>query len=286
MVKYILLILVVSFSACRQQQQQSEEAKNVVKQVIVIKKDVNIAKQEVQNLLDSANLAGTVLIYDSKNDKFYGNDFDKAKIGYLPASTFKIANTMIGLETGKIVDENMVFKWDGQKKAMSIWEKDLVLRDAFQASCVPCYREVARNIGFQDMKAYLAKLNYGNMYINENNVDMFWLSGGSTINSFQQIDFLKRFYEKKLPILDRTHQIVKLILLLEENATYKLSGKTGWGIQDEADNGWFVGYLETDDNVYYFSTNVLPKENFDMNLFGKIRRDITMSAFQKMELIK
>jgi len=282
-IKYILFVFAIVFSAC---QQPKEEVKKVVKQETQIKQGKNISNQGFQDILDSANLGGTILIYDSKNDKLYGNDLDKAKIGYLPASTFKIANTMIGLETGKIVDENMVFKWDGVKKAVPIWEKDLVLKDAFQFSCVPCYRELARNIGFQDMNAYLAKLKFGNMQIKEHSVDMFWLAGESTITSFQQIDFLQRFYEKKLPISDRTHQIVKKILLLEEKESYKMSGKTGWAIQDEADNGWFVGYLETGENVYYFSTNVSPKEGFDMNLFAKVRKEMTVAAFQKMELIK
>lgn len=281
-IKHVLFAVAIVFSAC---QQPKDNRKNVLKQETQKKQDRNISNQDFQNILDSANIGGTILIYDSKNDKFYANDFDKAKIGYLPASTFKIANTIIGLETGKIVDENTVFKWDGVRKMMPMWEKDLVLKDAFQFSCVPCYRELARNIGFQDMKAYLAKIKYGNMQIKNNNIDMFWLAGESTVTSFQQIDFLKRFYEKKLPISDKTHQIVKEILLLDKTETHKLSGKTGWAIQDEADNGWFVGYLEAGENIYYFSTNVSPKENFDMKLFANIRKEMTMAAFQKMELI-
>ena len=32
---------------------------------------------------------------------------------YLPASTFKIVSSLIGLQTGKISNDSMIIKWDG-----------------------------------------------------------------------------------------------------------------------------------------------------------------------------
>lgn len=50
--------------------------------------------------------------------------------------------------------------------------------------------------------------------------------------------------------------IVKEIITLEQTDSYKLSGKTGGGPIGERALGWFVGYLETKGNVYFFALNI------------------------------
>ena len=60
---------------------------------------------------------------------------------FLPASTFKIVNSLIGLETGRISDEKMVIKWDGIKR----WNEDhphhsdlmAFTTESFEAYAVP-----------------------------------------------------------------------------------------------------------------------------------------------------
>ena len=45
--------------------------------------------------------------------------------------------------------------------------------------------------------------------------------------------------------------------MLEKESTYQLSGKTGGGPIGEGKYiGWFVGYLESNGNVYFFATNI------------------------------
>ena len=56
---------------------------------------------------------------------------------YTPASTFKIVNSLIGIQTGIITDENMVIKWDGVKRWNEDWNKDLTMKEAFAVSAVP-----------------------------------------------------------------------------------------------------------------------------------------------------
>lgn len=243
-------------------------------------------KHEFQSLIDSANVAGSILIYDIKEDQYYSNDFEWSNIGFLPASTFKIPNTIIGLETGVIESDSTVFKWDGERKWMKRWEQDLILKDALQFSCVPCYQELARNIGTDRMKAFVQKLNYGNLVIDSSTIDDFWLMGESRISQMQQIDFLKRFYNSELPITERTEQIMRDILLIETNNQYKLSGKTGLSNENEIYNGWFVGYLELEDKTYLFATNLEPKEEFDLDSFIKKRLDLTLLAFRKLQVLR
>ncbi len=199
-----------------------------------------------QEILDSAQVMGSILLYDLKEreDIYYSNDFEWAKKGFLPASTFKITNSIIALETGVVENDSTLFKWDGQKRRIKDWEQDLIFKQAFHLSCVPCYQEVARKIGPERMKEHLDKFKYGNMQLDSSNIDMFWLQGSSQISQFQQIDFLKRFYHSKLPISKRTEQIAKKLIVIEETPDYKISGKTGWSIREGNNNGWFVGFVE------------------------------------------
>lgn len=244
-----------------------------------------IAVPEFQTIIDSANVAGAILIYDLEDNAYYSNNFEWTKRGQLPASTFKIANSIIALETGVVKNDTTLFKWNGEKRRLKSWEQDLIFRDAFHFSCVPCYQEVARKIGGQKMTEYLDKFKYGHMEVDSTNIDLFWLEGESRINQFQQIDFLKRFYQSELTISHRTEAIMKRMMVIEENDAYKLSGKTGWSIRNGNNNGWFVGYLETENKTYFFATNIEPKQEFDMNMFPMIRKEVTLKAFEQLKTL-
>jgi len=138
------------------------------------------------------------LIYDLKEDHYYTNNFERARVGKLPASTFKIPNSVIALETGAVENDSTLFKWYGEARNMSIWEKDMTFRDAFHLSCVPCYQDVARSIGRDRMKDYIDKLGYGDIKFDSTTIDNFWLVGDSKISPWEQVNFLKRLYQSKL----------------------------------------------------------------------------------------
>src|SRR6187431_2465309 len=95
-------------------------------------------KPEFGKILDSLGVKGAVLIYDIKNKTYYSNDFAWTKMEILPASTFKIPNSIIALETGVIKNDSVIFKWNGEKRNFKKWEEDLTFKKAFQVSCVPC----------------------------------------------------------------------------------------------------------------------------------------------------
>ncbi|MDO1512267.1 class D beta-lactamase [Maribacter confluentis] len=245
----------------------------------------HIIKPEFQSIIDSSDVKGSILIYDLNKDIYYSNDFEWANNGNLPASTFKIANSIIGLETGVIENDSVIFKWDGEKKWLKNWEQDLILRDAFQFSCVHCYQEVARKIGSKRMNDYVSKLNYGNLEIDSTNIDKFWLEGESRISQKQQIEFLKRFYNFELPISKRTERIMRNIMLIEETDQYILSGKSGLSNNNGEYNGWFVGFVELKNNTYLFATNLEPKNEFDFDSFIKKRLDLTLLGLRKLNVL-
>ena len=271
-----ILILVIS---CSGEKTPTDNKKSEVLELEII-------VPEFQAIIDSANVDGAILIYDLQQDKYYSNDFEWAQKGNLPASTFKITNSIIALENQVVQNDSTLFKWNGEKRRFKSWEQDLIFRDAFHFSCVPCYQEIARKIGVQKMNGYLNKLEYGNMDVDSTSIDLFWLVGKSHINQFQQIDFLKRFYLSELPISKRSEEIMKRMMIIQENDEYKLSGKTGWSYNNGVDNGWFVGYIESEGKTYFFATNVEPKKRFDMKMFLMIRKDVTFKAFGKMKVIK
>lgn len=234
-----------------------------------------------QDILDSAKLNGAVLIYDSQQETFYTNDSVWMKTGFLPASTFKIANSINALENGIAKDTNTMFFWDGKPKFLKSWEEDMNFFQAYQRSCVPCYQHIARQTGVNKMRETLDKIDYPGMVFDSTSIDNFWLEGASRISQIEQIAFLKRLFNKKLPLKENTYAVMEQIMLLKETPNYKLYGKTGWAQPDDVTNiGWFVGYAKTADNVFFIATNVQPGQGFDMQDFGKVRMGVSLDALQ------
>lgn len=207
---------------------------------------------------------GTFVLYDLKNDRYTRYNEERARQRFSPYSTFKITNSIIGLESGVIKDENFVIAWDRQKyppgsdwdrEPFIHWARDHSLRTAIKHSVVWYYKELALKVGASAMKQYVSQLHYGNQDVS-GGLDKFWLNSSLRISAEEQVSFLKAFYTGKLNVSSRTTEIVKQLILLEETPSYRLSGKTGGGPLPHGSLGWFVGYLEKDGNVYFFATNI------------------------------
>jgi beta-lactamase class D len=214
---------------------------------------------------------GAFVLYDLKGDRYIRYNEARCRQRFSPYSTFKIPNSLIGLETGVIRDADFVIAWDRQKyppqddwtsEPFSHWKQDHTLRSAIKYSVVWYYRELARMVGEQRMKSYVDGFGYGNRDISgglssPNMFEAFWLRSTLQISADEQVEFLKNFYAGRLPVSPRSTAIVKDILVLKETPAYKLSGKTGGGALGNGKTlGWFVGYLETGGNVYFFATNI------------------------------
>ncbi len=236
---------------------------------------------ELKEIFDKAGMIGTIILFDPKKNEYLGYNPARWDSGYLPASTFKVPNSLIGLETG-VIDTNYIFKWNGEKRRLKQWEHDMRLKEAFALSCVPCYQELARKIGVERMKAYLSTFSYGRMDVNPDNIDLFWLEGKSRITPRQQVGFLQRLNEGKLPVAPVTLAMMKEIMVNEKTDTYILRGKTGWAIRNGNNYGWFVGWIETKGNVFYFATLVEPKNQEQVSDFALARKAITMEVLKKL----
>jgi beta-lactamase class D len=234
---------------------------------------------DLKKYFDEQSVEGCFTMLDNRDGSITVYNLAMDTTRYTPASTFKIVNSLIGLETGKITNEKMVIKWDGIKRENELWNRDMDMTEAFKVSCVPYYQEVARRIGKDTMKLFIDTLSYGNKNMS-GPIDSFWLNNNLKISPDEQLGLLKRLYFDQLPFRKSTQQQVRDVMLQEDNTAYKLSYKTGWGVHTDGDQlGWLVGWVEENRHVYFFSTLVKTKNPaVDMR---KIRLDITKNILKK-----
>lgn len=236
-----------------------------------VKVEKKLAKYFTENKVD-----GCFALMDNGTGKFSVHNLPMYRDStYLPASTFKIVNSLIGLQTGKISSDSMVIKWDGVERRPE-WNKDLTMYDAFRVSSVPYYQEVARRIGRDTMQFWLDSLSYGSKRINSP-IDSFWLDNSLQIKPDEQLGLAKRLYFDQLPFFKTYQEMVKRAMLFENNTNYRLSYKTGWGFDEKGNNiGWVVGWVEENNHPFFFVLNIQsPDKDFDMvNVRIKMLKDI------------
>lgn len=223
----------------------------------------------LKKYFDQYHVTGTFGLFNNGQGQFTIYNLKRfTDSAYLPASTFKIVNSLIGLQTGVINNEKMVIPWDGVKRSNEAWNKDLTMEEAFRVSAVPYYQEVARRIGKDAMQRWLDTLGYAAKYgraVIHNDIDSFWLNNDIKITADEQLGLVKRLYFEQLPFQQRAQQIVKKVMLQEDNANYKLSYKTGWGFRENGNSiGWIVGWEEENKHPYFFVLQIEGPHDMDM----------------------
>ncbi|HOI29154.1 MAG TPA: class D beta-lactamase [Melioribacteraceae bacterium] len=239
------------------------------------------ARQQNNDLFEGHS--GTMVVYDLNKDEYLTINGERAALRFTPASTFKIPNSLIGLETGIIKDENFIIAWDGNKRWNQEWNRDHTLGSAIKLSVVPYYQELARRVGKEKMERFLSLMDYGNKTIGER-VDSFWLDGSLVISADEQIDFMKKFYNYKLPVSKRSVDIVKKIMSEEKYSASILKYKTGTGTKSSGEFiGWLVGYVEKGNEVFLFAFNVDAK-TFDETM--EIRTRLSRKILKELKILE
>ena len=220
-------------------------------------------------------------LYDIRNDSWTRYDTAGCARRHSPASTFKIPNSLIGLETGVVPDEHFVIPWDGVTRPLEAWNRDHDLASAITYSVVPYYQEVARRVGKERMETFVREIGYGNMDIS-GPIDGFWLGSSLEISADEQVLFLRKLAAGNLPVSRRTLEIVRRILVLEEAPL--LRGKTGFTTEASGGIiGWFVGYVEKGDRTYVFAFNVTsPDEEKDGEWIRQNRKSIPLAILRDL----
>jgi beta-lactamase class D len=217
-----------------------------------------VARPDWQRHFDARGLRGTFVLFEPALDRFSIVNEARAKQRFLPASTFKIANALIGLEVGSITDENEVFHWDGKPKPYPAWERDQTLDGGMRDSVVWMFQEVARRTGRARMREWLERLDYGNRDMS-GGIDLFWLQGGLRVSAMEQVRFLHRLAEGRLPATQRSQRLVRNAILLEKTRDYSLYAKTGTLDSGRNAVNWWVGWVEKKGRpVAFFALNLEP----------------------------
>ena len=198
---------------------------------------------------------GVLVLFEPKQQTLTTNDLNRANTGYIPASTFKIANGLIGLELGVVAGAEQVYPWDKQQRAFKVWNQDHTFKSAFKYSVVPIFQQIATDIGKQRMANMLASLEYGNQKVGPE-LDSFWLDGDIRISAIEQLQFLQKLHDQSLPVSQRTQEIIQQVMLTESTDDYAIYAKTGFGHHGDKYIGWWVGWLETDEQTIYFALNL------------------------------
>ena len=251
----------------------------------------------------SAGVTGALVLYEPGVGRYRTSDPARSRARYLPASTFKIFNALAALEAHVASTPDEIVPWDGEDRCLAGWNRDLSLRTAFQESAFWVYQRFARQIGEPRMLRWLRASEYGNRRVT-GGIDRFWLDGGLRTSLVDQVQFLQRLHERRLPFSSSTMALVEDVMVEERAADYVVRGKTGWARrlapagdrfadcrpspaqsagspQPSPELGWYVGYVERKGRIVYFALNVDILRPED----AAARRGIVRRALEKEGLI-
>lgn len=244
------------------------------------RKDSGTSEDTVAAAFKAAGVDGTCILYDLARGSYSGYRSERWDSMYIPASTFKIPNSLIALETGAIADERTVIPWDSVSRSRAAWNHDHTMASAFKASVVWFYQDLARRIGAARMQHFLDTTDYGNRTMG-GAIDEFWLNGGLRISPRQQIEFLVRLYRGTLPFSPSTMATVRAIMIQEKTARYTLRAKTGWSDASVPGVGWYVGYVERGSSIVFFATELDIRDDKDL----PARVEVTRTILRRLGLI-
>lgn len=264
--------------------------KQILKESTDLSNGIIILKDDFKKYFDNCGVDGSIAIFDLKEQRWFVSDTTGIKIETLPASTFKIINLLIALETQTIKDENEIIKWVGSTDTVKYGYRpgiyhDMSVKEAFELSAGWVFVELAKKIGKEKYKEYLTKSKYGNNDFSQKETD-FWNFGNFAISPINQVEFLRSLYEERLPFSKRNIDIVKNVMITEQAQDYTIRAKTGWTRENNLNTGWWTGYIETKKGTYFFATRLLQNRKMNRSDFGSCRKEITKKALKDLRIIE
>ncbi|WP_145382602.1 beta-lactam sensor/signal transducer BlaR1 [Staphylococcus epidermidis] len=215
-------------------------------------------QSDYQILDESKNFgsnSGTFVMYSMKKDKYYIYNEKESRKRYSPDSTYKIYLALFGLDRHIISDKNSRMSWNHNHYPFDSWNKDQDLNTAIQNSVNWYFERISNQLSKNYTSDQLKQLNYGNK--NLGSYKAYWLEDSLKISNLEQVIVLKNMMEQNNHFSKNEKKQLSSSLLIRKNENYELYGKTGTGIVNgKYNNGWFVGYVITNHDKYYFSTHL------------------------------
>lgn len=223
-----------------------------------------------------AGYDGSFVLYDMKANQYHIYNENQSKLRVSPDSTYKIYSALFGLESDAITSENSTMNWNGIHYPYESWNRDQNLSTAMKNSVTWYFQDLDKRTRLDRLQAYFNQIGYGNRNLSEG-ITQYWLESSLKISPIEQVQLLKAFYTNQFGFKTKNIQTVKDAIKLEEKNGSLLSGKTGTGMVNNKNiNGWFIGYVETKDNTYFFATNIQKEDNAN----GSIAAQITLSILR------
>jgi beta-lactamase class D len=217
-------------------------------------KTVDSGTNSIQDIFLSEGITGTFVAASLSGETIYVHNAARSIERFSPASTFKIPNTLIALDSQIVESKSSTFTWNGTVRGIEKWNKDQTLETAFKVSCLWCYQEIARQVGAEGYEIALAKIDYGNQSIGEE-IDTFWVDGSLEISAVEQIAFLRKLFNNDLPFRRNHVDILRQIMVAQHTQQYTIYAKTGWAAI-EPQVAWYVGFVESDEGKWLFAMNM------------------------------
>ena len=144
------------------------------------------------------------------------------------------------------------------------------------------FQSVDEQLGTASVCDYIKEIGYGNENMS-GDLSSYWMESSLEISPVEQVELLIKLQNNSFGFAPENIDAVKDSICLSSSDAGTFYGKTGTGRVDGQDvNGWFIGYIETADNTYYFATNI----GADSNATGSNAAEITMSILSDMNIWK
>lgn len=239
---------------------------------------------ELKNIFKDVGATGTFVLLDQSTNTLSGYNQKRANTRLTPASTFKIPNSLIALETGVVKDENQLLSYEGMKQQTNpAWKQAMTLKGALAVSNLPLYQHIAHEVGEKRMHEFIQKMNYGNKNTGKQ-PDKFWYRGPLAISAVEQVYFLANINQKKPPFSNRSYDILNKIMPQEKGKQGVMFYKTGWAANSTPNVGWFVGWVKSGGKTYSFAMNMDINYKNSENELPK-RVEIVRKILQELKLL-
>ena len=228
------------------------------------------------------NYEGSFVLFDSNRDSWIVYDMEHATHRISPDSTYKIYDALWGLEENIITPQNSLLMWNGKNYPFETWNSDQTLQSAMTSSVNWYFQAIDEQLASTNIRNYIQQIGYGNENVS-GRLSTYWLESSLKISPVEQVKLLTKLQNNSLGFSSENINAVKDAICLSSSDAGTFYGKTGTGRVDGQDvNGWFIGYIETADNTYFFATNI----GADSDATGGNATEITMSILSDMNIWK
>ncbi|MGL5434978.1 MAG: BlaR1 family beta-lactam sensor/signal transducer [Lachnospiraceae bacterium] len=225
---------------------------------------------------------GSFVLYNLEDDAWSIHDMENATVRVAPNSTYKIYDALFGLEEGVITPEDSLIPWSKENYPFEAWNADQTLQSAIHSSVNWYFQAIDEQLGAALVYDYIQEIGYGNENMS-GNFTAYWMESSLEISTIEQVELLTKLHNNSFGFAPENINAVKDAICLSSSETGTFYGKSGTGLVDDHDvNGWFIGYIEADDNTYFFATNI----GADEAATGSNATEITMSILSDMNIWK